>query len=107
MRLDLHGFSKIFSKYVSCPITIFPIIAAMVFASPVLPQDRIWDESTTPTIMSDPDTSAVELGVKFQSNIDGYITGLRFFKGPPNTGVHVGNLWTATGTLLVSVKPFS
>ena len=44
--------------------------------------------------------SAIELGVKFRSTIDGFITGIRFYKGPQNTGVHVGNLWTSTGTLL-------
>ena len=32
------------------------------------------------------DTSAVELGVKFRSDRDGYITGIRFYKGTTNTG---------------------
>ena len=40
------------------------------------------------------DTSAVELGVKFRSDVAGYITGIRFYKGPDNTGTHVGHLWT-------------
>src|SRR5262249_4811084 len=44
--------------------------------------------------------SAVELGVTFRSNTSGYITGVRFYKGPNNTGTHVGNLWSSTGTLL-------
>jgi uncharacterized protein DUF4082 len=35
--------------------------------------------------------------------VDGFITGLRFYKGPGNTGTHVGHLWSATGTLLASV----
>ena len=33
----------------------------------------------------------------------GYITGLRFYKAATNTGTHVGNLWTAAGSLLSSV----
>ena len=63
----------------------------------------LWDGTTVPTILSDSDTGAVELGVKFQSYVDGYITGLRFYKSTANTGTHVGNLWTAGGKLLSSV----
>jgi hypothetical protein len=45
----------------------------------------------------------VTLGVKFTSDVNGYITGLRFYKGSGNTGTHLGRLWTSTGTLLASV----
>ena len=38
----------------------------------------LWDNTFVPTILSDSDTSAVELGIKFQSDTDGYITALRF-----------------------------
>ena len=34
--------------------------------------------------------------------MDGYITGVRFYKGAGNVGPHVGNLWTGAGTLLGS-----
>ena len=44
--------------------------------------------------------SAVELGVKFRSDEDGFITGLRFYKGAQNTGTHIGHLWDADGTML-------
>ncbi len=37
---------------------------------------------------------------KFRSDIAGFITGVRFYKGAANTGTHVGHLWTANGTLL-------
>ncbi|HEX6177321.1 MAG TPA: N,N-dimethylformamidase beta subunit family domain-containing protein, partial [Thermoanaerobaculia bacterium] len=43
---------------------------------------------------------AVTLGVKFRSDIDGWIKGVRFYKHLNNTGVHQGFLWTASGTLL-------
>ncbi|MDT4987081.1 MAG: hypothetical protein QOI74_1175, partial [Micromonosporaceae bacterium] len=46
------------------------------------------------------DGSAVELGVKFTPGDDGYVTGVRFYKGNLNTGTHTGSLWTATGTRL-------
>ena len=63
----------------------------------------IWSATAVPSTLSDSDTSAVELGVKFQSSVDGVITALRFYKSSSNTGTHVGNLWTAGGTLLASV----
>ena len=30
------------------------------------------------------------------------ITGIRFYKGSANTGTHVGDLWSSSGTLLAT-----
>jgi hypothetical protein len=38
--------------------------------------------------------------VKFTSDLVGFITGVRFYKSAANTGTHIGNLWTSSGTLL-------
>ena len=62
----------------------------------------IWSSTATPAILSATDSKAVELGVKFRSDVNGYITGIRFYKGSGNTGTHVGHLWTSTGTLLAT-----
>jgi hypothetical protein len=51
-------------------------------------------------VASNADSSSVELGVRFKSDVNGSITGLRFYKGPSNAGTHVGSLWSSTGTLL-------
>jgi hypothetical protein len=48
------------------------------------------------------DTSAVNLGLKFQVGSSGYISGVRFYKYSDNTGSHIGSLWSSTGTLLAS-----
>ena len=40
--------------------------------------------------------------MKFSSDTNGYITGLRFYKASTNTGTHVANLWTSTGTRLAT-----
>jgi hypothetical protein len=48
------------------------------------------------------DPTPVELGVRFQSEVAGFVTGVRFYKGLQNTGAHVGNLWSSDGTLLAS-----
>ena len=42
------------------------------------------------------------MGVKFESSTAGYISGILFYKGTSNTGTHVGDLWSSTGTLLAS-----
>jgi hypothetical protein len=62
----------------------------------------IWNDTATPAVVAKPDNRAVELGVKFKSDIDGYITGIRFYKGTSNTGTHVGNLWTSSGQQLAT-----
>jgi hypothetical protein len=58
----------------------------------------VWSDSVTPPIEND--TGAVELGVKFRSDVAGEITGIRYYKGPDNTGTHEGHLWSASGSLL-------
>jgi hypothetical protein len=63
----------------------------------------IWPASATPGTPSIADTSSVELGVKFTSDVNGQVTGIRFYKGTGNSGTHVGNLWTLAGTKLASV----
>jgi hypothetical protein len=56
--------------------------------------------NVTPWTVDQQDGSPVEVGVKFKADLDGTITGVRFYKATGNTGTHVGNLWTASGTLL-------
>ena len=62
----------------------------------------IWSAGATPAVAADGDPGAVELGVKFRSDVAGFVTGVRFYKGAGNTGTHVGNLWSSSGTLLAT-----
>lgn len=48
-------------------------------------------------------TTGISLGMKFQSSVNGQVTGIRFYKAVNNVGTHVGQLWTNTGSLLGSV----
>ena len=41
-------------------------------------------------------------GREVQADTDGFVTGVRFYKGPQNTGTHTGSLWTASGQLLAT-----
>jgi hypothetical protein len=61
-----------------------------------------WSNSTTPGTASVNDPNAVELGVKFKLDVNGFITGVRFYKGAANTGTHVGNVWSTSGQLLAT-----
>ncbi len=63
-----------------------------------------WPATATPANSSLPDTAAVELGVKFRTDVSGYITGVRFFKGIGNTGSHRGSLWSSSGQLLATAQ---
>jgi hypothetical protein len=62
----------------------------------------IWSNSAAPVVADAGGGGAVELGVKFRSDLSGTITGLRFYKSGNNTGTHVGNLWSSNGTLLAT-----
>ncbi|WP_051242281.1 DUF4082 domain-containing protein [Azohydromonas australica] len=72
-------------------------------AAPVCPCSG-WSGTATPTNPSDPDPGAVELGVKFRVDTDGFITGIRFYKGTGNTGTHVANLWSLDGRRLATAQ---
>ena len=64
----------------------------------------LWSTSTTPGTVDGGDPGAdVELGVKFTSDLDGFVTGVRFYKAAANTGAHTGTLWSSSGTELASV----
>ena len=62
----------------------------------------IWTANVTPGTIDSGDGTSSELGVKFRADSNGYIIGLRFYKGASNTGVHIGNIWTSSGGLLGS-----
>lgn len=64
----------------------------------------LWSSTAAPTLADGGPDSPVNLGVRFHSDIDGTITGIRFYKSPGNSGTHFGYLWTASGTLLESVQ---
>ncbi|MBJ6725984.1 N,N-dimethylformamidase beta subunit family domain-containing protein [Geomesophilobacter sediminis] len=68
----------------------------------VAAQISIWSASTTPSVIDSGPDSAVELGVRFTSDVSGFITGIRFYKASTNTGTHTAHLWSGSGTLIAS-----
>ncbi len=62
----------------------------------------LFSTGTVPTIVTANDPNPVELGVKFSASRAGNIIGMRFYKGPQNTGTHTAELWNASGKKLAS-----
>ena len=62
----------------------------------------LFSSDTVPGVTSFPDTAAVELGVRFASEVPAVVTGVRFYQGEQNTGPHTASLWTATGDRLAT-----
>ncbi|MGZ8906989.1 MAG: DUF4082 domain-containing protein, partial [Methylobacter sp.] len=59
-----------------------------------------WPSSTIPGTPSVNDPGSVELGVKFRSDLDGFITGIRFYQANP--GSYTGTLWSLGGQQLAT-----
>lgn len=92
-----------------------PVLASVVGASsqsdhrPVvatltLPWNQTLFGDRVPGRAVEPDTRAVELGVKFRANVAGSVTALRFYRGTGNANGYVARLWTSSGTLLAQVN---
>jgi hypothetical protein len=62
----------------------------------------IWQDGTPTGSAEGNDPNAQTVGLKFQASSSGYITGVRFYKEPDDTGAHTGSLWSSAGTLLAS-----
>jgi hypothetical protein len=87
---DLSG-NTIVSDFTSS----FTTVAAPISSS-------IWPNTISPVTADGNDSNAIEVGVKFTSDSNGYITGLRFYKSAKNTGTHIAHLWTSTGQLIAT-----
>ena len=62
----------------------------------------VFTSSSAPVTADSGDGSGVTLGVSVTPTRPGYISGIRFYKSAANTGVHIGALWTSSGTELAS-----
>ncbi len=62
----------------------------------------VWQNGTPTGAVDAADTSAVNLGVQFQSSSGGRVVGVRFYKYADNTGSHIGSLWSSSGALLAT-----
>ena len=63
----------------------------------------LWPAGTVPAVAAANDGGAIEVGLKFRVDVAGRVIGVRFHKGPGNTGTHVGRLYRSDGALLGQV----
>lgn len=77
--------------------------ASLTVAAPPPTTYSIFAANSTPATVRVADPNSVELGMKFSASQNGNVTGIRFYKGPNNTGTHTGSLWTAAGVRLGTV----
>lgn len=71
-----------------------------VVATLILPWSQTLFGDRVPGTAVQADTKAVEVGVRFRSNVPGTIRALRFYRGTRNANGYVARLWTSSGTLL-------
>ncbi|HEY3716628.1 MAG TPA: DUF4082 domain-containing protein, partial [Jatrophihabitantaceae bacterium] len=98
---------KVITPLVAVVLLIGVIIAGMALDSKVSGASAvklisIYPDGTVPDNPSENDRNAVELGVQFAVSQPGAVVGLRFYKSARNSGVHVGNLWDASGRRLAT-----
>jgi hypothetical protein len=63
---------------------------------------NIFGPSELPAVSNYGDNAAIEVGVRFTSDVAGTVIGVRFYKGPTNIGTHTGSVWSASGQLLAT-----
>lgn len=59
---------------------------------------------TVPSAADSGDPGDTELGLRFSPTVDGYVSGVRFYKSKANTGTHIGTLWAVDGEPLASAQ---
>ena len=79
------------------------VVLALSAASAGLCQTSYWSNSTIPGTPEVTSPGSVTLGLRFYADVPGSVTAVRFYKGPHNTGTHVGTLWSGTRTKLAEV----
>ena len=51
---------------------------------------------------NDGEGGGIEVGLKFRSDVPGYVDGIRFYKTPGDSGTHTAQLYSSGGNLLAS-----
>ncbi len=113
LRARAHLPRKGRARTLTIIATIALLLPAVVFTGSLL-QLATHDSNAATTVVSGlgnlqpatasaHDYGSVELGLKFKPNVDGWVVGVRFYKGRGNTGPHTGTLWNAKGLKIAQV----
>ena len=96
---NADGYLKIARAWLP---TLRSILPAPPVSSAVGCPCSLWPETAVPATPQVSSTSPTEVGVRFRVEKYGQIRGIRFYKGPLNTGTHTGSLWSRSGTRLAT-----
>lgn len=96
--------TKLIGILSSVTVAVASVVAlSTAGASAATGEQSLFAETSTPSTLTDPDTSQVELGVKVTALKAGNVNGIKFYKGPQNNGTHTGTVWNSSGSKLASV----
>ncbi|MCP2044919.1 hypothetical protein L1278_002980 [Pontibacter sp. HSC-36F09] len=84
-------------------VTTSAIVSVTVNAATSDCPCTVFQPNSAPNGSLQNDGNALQLGMKFQSSAEGFVTGIRFYKQSGNSGTHTGQLYSITGTLMASV----
>src|SRR5215208_5201457 len=86
-RIALGRIMQVFTilVFLTSTVGVMPVSAAT---------NSIWPAPITPSYPYYSDPQPIEVGLKFRADTAGYVTGVRYFKGPGSTGTHIGRLWS-------------
>lgn len=106
-RNQKWGVGTYFSSWKGRLVTVLAFVVigglTMTWAQAATTTSSLWSNADIPKVLTDSDSQSVELGVRFKAKYAGKVEGIKFYKGPQNTGTHVGNLWRSDGKKLASV----
>lgn len=78
-------------------------VAFYLDGSPNTTVSTLFPTTRVPALADSADGNELEVGVKFTSTVSGLLTAIRFYKATANTGIHIGSVWSSSGTKLGSV----
>jgi hypothetical protein len=57
------------------------------------PNENLWTPADAPSDLDLNDASDIEVGTKFTASVNGFVRGVRFYKGPTSSGTFTGKLY--------------
>ncbi|NCT73864.1 MAG: DUF4082 domain-containing protein [Chitinophagaceae bacterium] len=57
------------------------------------PNENLWTPADAPSDLDLNDASDIEVGTKFTASVNGFVRGVRFYKGPSSSGTFTGKLY--------------
>lgn len=64
-----------------------------VITSIAPPNENLWTPADAPSDLDLNDASDIEVGTKFTASVNGFVRGVRFYKGPGSSGTFTGKLY--------------